>query len=308
VRVLTWNLYFGAGLEPVFRLRGVEEIPAVVGSLWRAVRASEPAARMAKAAEIVAAGRPDVVALQEVARYEVTAPGEPDPEVVDFLALLLEGLRARGADYRAAVAQENFGAALPSDDGSLVSFVDRDVVLARAGTATADPRAVRFAARARVGPGAAFEVPRGFVTVRAEADGVAVRLVNAHLEGAWFGPVQGLQADELLAALAGEPLPTVLAGDLNAGPRSLIHDGLLAAGFEDAWQAGAGDGGATCCRGSDLRSGALSARIDLVLARGLAARGAARLGAAAGDRLASGRWPSDHAAVLADLAPGRPPG
>jgi endonuclease/exonuclease/phosphatase family metal-dependent hydrolase len=307
VRILTWNLYFGAGLEPVFRIRRVDEIPPTVGTLWRAVLASEPAARMEKVADVLAAARPDLVALQEVALYEVVTPGERDAQVVDFLALLVDALRRRGEDYRPAVSGENFGAALPDDEGRLVSFVDRDVVLARAGVVTHEAHAVRFAARARFGPADGFEVPRGFVTVRAEVDGVALRLVDVHLEGGWFGGVQGAQADELLAAILDEPLPAVLAGDVNAGPFTPIHDGLLAAGFEDPWEAlRGGEAGPTCCRGADLRSGGLSVRIDVVLQRGLVATDVARVGVEPGDRTPSGRWPSDHAGVVATLARAHP--
>ena len=303
MRVLTWNLYLGAALDPVFRLRGPADVPPTVAAMWEAVQASDPPGRLDRVAAEIAAAGADLIGLQEVARYAVSGEGG---RTLDFLELLLAALRRQGAGYRVVVEQENFGAALPDPRGRVVSFADRDVVLAREDVPTSQAAAVRYVASAAVGPAAlGFRVPRGFVRVRAGVGEEEVAFVNTHLEGGWFGDVQGRQAAELLAALGDESLPTVLVGDLNAGPGSATYRLLAQAGFEDAWTALRGDdrGGATCCHGSDLRGEGLGSRIDLVLHRGaLRPTAVERVGVGASARTADGRWPSDHAGVVASLA------
>jgi hypothetical protein len=81
---------------------------------------------------------------------------------------------------------------------------------------------------------------------------------------------------------------------------------MLDAGFTDAWAApGRQAPGLTCCQASDLLNayGAFDERGDFVFSRNLpdGMHVVARhiLGDRPGDRLPSGLWPSDHAAIVA---------
>lgn len=315
MRVMTRNLYIGTGLGPLFRTRDVSGLPAVIGALWREVQASEAPARLAAVANEIAATRPDLVGLQEVARYEVgPALGSGSETTLDYLALLTSALEDRGLPYSCAAAQENLDLELPDDRGQLVRFTDRDVILARGGVVTRSARGHRFATCSEHGTGSvSLRLPRGWMAVEADVGGETVCFVNVHLEHSAFGGVQEAQARELVEALSDEHLPTVLVGDINSSadaPGGTSFRLLRDAGFSDAWSAVRGaEAGDTCCFSSDLRGGGLRSRVDVVLFRGaLSATAAERVGAAPSGRTPSGRWPSDHAGVVATLAAGGPRG
>jgi hypothetical protein len=79
---------------------------------------------------------------------------------------------------------------------------------------------------------------------------------------------------------------------------------LVAAGFTDAWtEARPDDPGNGCCWNSDLVSGVLDHRIDLVLYKGggFSATWADLLGEEASDLTPSGLHPSDHSGLFAEL-------
>ena len=304
--VLTRNLYLGAGLDPLFAPASLADLPAAVGALWRQVQASDPAARMEKVADEIAARRPHLVGLQEAALFR-TSPPPPGVETVayDFVALLLGALRDRGVPYRAVATATNFDASLPDDAGLTIRFTDRDVILARDDVSTSDPRSARFAATLQVPIGLVpVAVPRGWTSVRAEVGG-GLRLVNTHLEAA-SDPIQEEQARELVALVQGDAGRVVLVGDLNSfadrtgtATYGLVRD----AGFADAWEeVRPGEAGLTCCFAPDVRAGALGSRIDLVLHRGAIGPVSAEVvGEEPADRTAAGLWPSDHAGVAAGL-------
>jgi endonuclease/exonuclease/phosphatase family metal-dependent hydrolase len=303
---MTRNLYVGASLDPLAAASGAEELFARVDEIWAAVVASDPAARMAAVAREIAAAAPALVALQEAARWEAGPGG------FDLLELLRGALGALGARYRVVALGENFGGTLPGAASGPVTLRDRDVVLAAEGVEVADSRAARFGAAASVTVGGvAVEVPRGRASAVARLDGRELRFVAAHLEIPIepAAAVQRAQVAELVAELAAEPLPVVLAGDLNTDPgraSSSAYDALRAAGLRDAWlEAGGDPRGDTCCQARDLRNprSTLFERIDHVLLRGpLAGVAASRTGAVERERTAAGLWPSDHAGVVVELA------
>jgi hypothetical protein len=123
-----------------------------------------------------------------------------------------------------------------------------------------------------------------------------------------------------MTILASESRPTVLLGDLNTIARSGdTYIDLVADGFIDAWdlRAGTTDPGFTCCHSTDLSSDSdpLNRRLDHVFVRhfgDLWSQGGANpvraqlIGDEAGDKTASGLWPSDHAGMVVTLQLPRP--
>ncbi|MFH1568952.1 MAG: endonuclease/exonuclease/phosphatase family protein, partial [Gemmatimonadota bacterium] len=198
---------------------------------------------------------------------------------------------------------------------------DRDVVLSRADVEVTAASGSRYEAAAAIrlggAAGAALESRRAWARVEVAVAGRRLRFVTTHLETPAFLAVQVAQARELLEEHADGAWPTVLVGDFNSGPgdaSTTAYEQLLAAGFADTWaQMHPDDLGATCGQAEDLRNpvSSLSARIDLVLTRGVVARvprirlvcrAAARVGHRPEERTPSGLWPSDHAGRVASLS------
>jgi endonuclease/exonuclease/phosphatase family metal-dependent hydrolase len=164
-------------------------------------------------------------------------------------------------------------------------------------------------------------VERGFVGVDVTVDGQPYRFVNTHLEfrdAVIPAIVQAVQMRELLARIAATTPPdrrVILVGDFNSDPGE-APDPLptpymqaRAAGLFDAWLLRPGDvAGLTCCQSADLGNtpSLLSQRVDHLFLGAMPWRvkQVRTLGATVSDRLAPpgrGLWPSDHAAVAADL-------
>jgi endonuclease/exonuclease/phosphatase (EEP) superfamily protein YafD len=115
--------------------------------------------------------------------------------------------------------------------------------------------------------------------------------------------VQQLQGQELVGLLAAETDPVLLSGDFNSaadGSTTTTYADLGAAGYADPWPLlRPRTAGFTCCFSEDLRSGALTSRIDLTLARnGPRPWLTFRVGSLPWERTRSGLWPSDHAGVV----------
>ena len=123
-----------------------------------------------------------------------------------------------------------------------------------------------------------------------------------------------------VAACSADGLPPVVTGDLNAVPESdevRLLEGFLTEPsvpdllLVDAWRyAAPGDRGITWSRANPhaAATGEPDARIDYVLVGTPRATGAVQVAGAwvAGDRPRDGVWPTDHAAVVADLRLGGP--
>lgn len=303
--VMTWNVLHGGRFEGVASAAPAE-IPAALDAVWAGVEASRPRERMRAVAARIAALGPDVVGLQEAARWRSEPRGGGAGAEYDLVALILEELRARGAVYEVAADESAIDVGLPGAL-ALYQFTDRDVILARAGLRTSNPRGGTFAARLPIpssvpGGGGPSGVPRAWTSVDVELQGRKVRFVSTHLETVLA--VSALQAAEVVDR-AGTELPVVLVGDFNSAPGDPAYELLVsgAAGYRDAWEAGTGPG-LTCCREALADPGAgVTQRVDLVMHRGFTARSAALVAADAAS-FQDGRWPSDHVGVVAtvDLA------
>lgn len=333
VTVMTRNIYLGSDLSPL--LAAPPSLVAFVAAeTFAKIQATDFPARGEALADEIAATNPHLVGLQEATLYRVQTPGDaalggitPATTVFqDFLAILLDAIRARGLDYRVAVVQENADAEVPAFAGNGpdglptftdVRLTDRDVILARGDVVFSDPERAHYAVNQPVVIGGRpFVFLRGWTSLVASVGGHRFRFFNTHLEVQRFSAVQVAQATELLGVVRAEPLPALIVGDFNSdagGTQTPTYRLLTGAGFRDAWlRVNPPTAGLTCCHAADLRNEepTLDQRIDLVLigpgfmtrhGRPVGRVHATVVGEEAGDRTPSGLWPSDHAGVAATL-------
>ena len=312
ITVMTRNLFLGTDLKPIFAATTLPGLAGAVGAGWTQVQANDFPARAEALAGEIAAGKPDLVGLQEAMLFRTDSPADgpatpAEAGAQDFVALLVDSLARRGLHYRAASVFTGTDAELPAGwpPQQDVRLTDRVVVLVRsgAGMKVSNPRSGAYAAAFVVNTFAGpLRTPRGWASVDVEARGASFRFVTTHLE-AFAAPIRTAQARELAKSTATTKLPVVVVGDLNSGPGTdgVAYGILHKAGFADAWSR---RGGLTCCHAVDLKdpSPTLTKRVDLVLTKGrVTAVRAQVVGDEPRDRTAGGLWPSDHAGVVATL-------
>ena len=317
VTVATRNCYLGANL---FRLlvaatEGSEAVDTAVGDLLRTVDRSHVTERLDAIAAEIERTNPDLLGLQEVALIrtgEPTAGTTPTATEVryDYRETLTAALDERGLPYRVVDAVTTTDIQLPATvDGErrAVRLTDRDLLLAHESVATSEVSTGRFDAAVSLSDGdRSIAVERGYLVADAAGGGTRLTVCNTHLESV-AAETRRAPAREVETLLSGRADPVALVGDLNSGPGGSrgAYDHLTGP-FRDA----AGGVGNTCCHAARLRNDdpSLTARIDHVLVRGdLGTTDATRVGAESKDRIAVGDdrlWPSDHAGVVATLAPG----
>ena len=242
LEVQTYNLYFGADLNPLFDPDG--DLLVAASKVYAEMQASRIPERARGAAELIAADRPDVVGLQEVSVWRSApatlvsggvAPTGPFETDYDALELLLADLADLGTPYQVVEANKNFSnEAFPlpvmTPGGlRLVAFTDSDVILVRSaslkrgGLSVGDTQSHTFEATLQVPIGGQLiDVPRGWSTADIDVRGRTFRVANTHLE-AWGLPplkdqIRNPQAVELAAALEASPHPVILVGDVNVRP------------------------------------------------------------------------------------------
>jgi endonuclease/exonuclease/phosphatase family metal-dependent hydrolase len=297
--VATYNLYLGADLSVLFGARSHDELARLAAGVLEQARATDFPARAEAIAAVLGRVQPDVVGLQEVASW---SSEDGVTLAVDFLPVLLEELARGGHRYDVQAVVPSFEGTAHVAGGAAVTVTGRNVVLVRR-----DPSILvtgeasgRFERRLPVltgVPDLSVTVDRSWSWVDLEVGDRPLRFVNTHLE-AWDPDVRDAQRQELLDALAGTAETLVVVGDFNAPPDRVGMPDR----YTDAWAvAGRGDG-ATCGQAADLRGGSrLSARIDYVWVLGAEVLDCQVAGHRRGDRTAAGLWPSDHAAVVAEL-------
>ena len=318
VDVMTYNVFLGGNLTPVLTARTPEEFVAAATTIYQQVVATDFAQRARSIANSIDETDPLLIGLQEVSLWRTDTPADgpatPATDVAfDFLDILLEALAERGLHYEPVSIVDNFDGEAPTALGFDVRLTDRDVILARTDLRPArlqivDEQHANFEAKLAI-PNpvlGTIEVLRGWNLVDVRLRGKPLRFINTHLEA--FSPVaQVAQAQELLAGPAATSMPVVMAGDFNShadGSTTPTYGMLIAAGFTDAWpEARPDDPGNGCCWNSDLMSGVLDHRIDLILYKGggLSATWADLLGEEPRDLTPSGLHPSDHSGVFAQL-------
>jgi endonuclease/exonuclease/phosphatase family metal-dependent hydrolase len=312
---MTQNLGYGGGA-------GLDVFTSAFSGMWKNVERSKPEERMAGIAEVIERNEPDLVGLQEAVVWRTGGllGGKADDVKYDFVKLILSDLRRRGLEYRVVARSTNADIDFPARVGGSIKklrMTDQDVILARVGRGVRvlEGRNGNYKSTFRLrlpGLGKGYDYKRGWAYVDAEVQGQSVRFVTTHLE-VFSKDVQQDQAKELLDGPARARAPVILVGDLNADAdrdapsyRLLRERGRL----RDAWtDVRRDDPGPTCCQADDYRNreSTLERRIDVVLYDGSAdfrPTRATRVGQDPQDKTPSGLWPSDHAAVIADLAPG----
>jgi len=323
ITLMTQNLFLGTGLGDAFAATSWPELAAAGSHDWGRVLASDFPTRASALAGEIARARPDVVALQEVSLWRDQTPSDvethPAPDAthvaLDYLAILLQALRARGVAYTTAVTATGADLEFPRRDGAggLVDLrlTDRDALIVRSDVArrVSNPRHGRYRAQL-TGPFLPRPVTstRNWESIDYRVDRTTtVRIVSTHLEVAdpGTGTVQARQAGELLARIAASPYPVIAIGDFNApAGRSPTYRNLSRA-LHDAWSAvRPDDAGQTCCQAPSLADpvGHQRLRIDLMLTSekwpvSRIARTGVRPFRAAPPPL----WPSDHFGVTARI-------
>jgi endonuclease/exonuclease/phosphatase family metal-dependent hydrolase len=306
VSVMTRNLDEGTDFGYIKAVAaGQLDFPTAVGLTYSEVLASDVCGRAARMADEIASAQPDLVSLQEAAVWTgpvaVNCPGAATPTTIDAEAALLTRLAADGARYTVVDELDEFSSAPLGLVPPGLSFLDRDVLLARAAPAgqlsVANVQAQHYSTLV---PILGLPILRGWISADVTVRGRAVRVIATHLES-FFEPVQEAQGLELVAGPANTSLPVIVAGDLNTGPGSdqQATYALLtgSAGFTDTWAAvNPSQSGFTDAFYTEdpftITSGPTE-RIDLVLVRGNLIPTAIVLTGTAAPH------PSDHAGVVA---------
>jgi endonuclease/exonuclease/phosphatase family metal-dependent hydrolase len=316
--LMTWNIYQGADLSPIFTATTPNEFVTAVGAAYNRVQATNFVERADSIADEIQESQPDLIGLQEVIllRTQIPSDGPSTPATnisFDYLQILIDSLAEHGLIYEPIVVQTGTDIEVPglTSTGLVdIRLTDRDVILVRADKdfTLSNIHGAQFAAKLPLttlfGP---ISIPHSWVSVDVTFDkGDKARIVSTHLEP--LSPIiQGLQADELLNGPANTDLPVVLIGDFNSnadGTGTQTYTKLKDADFIDAWTIKGKGTGFTCCQADDLlnQDSSLTDRIDLVMFRGnFDAKDIEITGNSQNDRTISGLWPSDHAGVVANL-------
>lgn len=326
VSVMTRNVYVGADVNTVLTA-APEAIPLAVASYYKTVQDTDFNERAGAIADEIAAIRPHLIGLQEVALYRVQSPSDFTGNVLspnatevaqDFLEILLAELVDRKQHYRVVNVLENSDIELPATSDGVnffdVRLTDRDVILARRDVNATPGVKGHFDINLPIPlpGGQTLPLLRGYLTANARVRGVPFTFANMHLETAAFRQIQEAQAAELLAELSAIDGPMILVGDLNSAAPGAANDamdsaayGMVEAAFTDAFaELNPSDPGYTCCQPEDLSNDTsqLAWRIDHIWYDSeFEAVLAGRVGADPVERTDSGLWPSDHAGVVALL-------
>jgi endonuclease/exonuclease/phosphatase family metal-dependent hydrolase len=150
--------------------------------------------------------------------------------------------------------------------------------------------------------------PRAWASVDVNFNGKSFRLIGTHLDSVDPG-IRRAQAQELRLGPANTSLPVVIAMDSNAQaaplPQENTYTDFLFAGFLDAWtEKFPGVPGYTSGQDQFLDNpvSKLNQRIDLILTFGpIVVQRIALFGTTPASKTPEHLWPSDHAAVVAQL-------
>ena len=332
------NVFLGADLGPVINATGIAPAIDGAGTVWNELQSTKFTERAVPLAREIKASKADLVGLQEVALWRKQTPSDggaapisPIPGATpattvefDFLDLLKKQL---GNSYKVVVVQEEFEAELPVDaDGndatgtgplaSLGADFDarltmRDVILIKRGSKVKVGKTRKGHFTTRYEPdigGIKLPVDRGWASVEARVGKRKFRFIDTHLEAFGDPKIREAQAKELTKG----PLKTQDADRAGRRPQ-LRHRAPQRAGEAGRRprvpRAGRSSASRTtarvqsCCFDSLFDANAtFDHTVDHVLTKpGLTTTRASVTGNDAGERTASGLWPSDHGGVISRM-------
>ena len=320
VKVMTRNVYVGADLIPLATQPTPAAFEQAAAGVYQTLLTNDFNTRAKRLAAEIRAEKPDLVGLQEAARWLRSPDGVKDGRatpastlIYDSTQSLLRELAAVGQRYRVVSARDWFDYEGPTALGFDARIIQRDVILARVGSRVRVGRSFRGGFRDTFDPPTPIGIARqlrGWVGVDARVGGRSFRFVSTHLEA--YDPAIGdrQMAQLLRGPLASKRRTSILLGDFNSAPvggnandRSARRTGnayhrAIRAGFVNPLPRRA-----TCCFAEDLRqtNDPLNTWIDHIVVRPRArVLRSVRLGARPSERI-GGLWPSDHAGIAATL-------
>ena len=309
VTVMTRNIYLGGDINRPIRAaydragrEGLLALGHANHELREIVDRTDFRSRSKLLANEIAAARPDLVGLQEVALWrhgpmQLDQIGRLNATQVDydFLDTLLADLADRGVRYQIVHIQQESDVEAPAFTGDPfagtassaedVRLTDRDVILVRSGAEIRieGSGGSNYSQHLDVNlADTAFRFVRGYAWADVAVGSAHIRFITTHLESQ-SPKLASAQAGELLAGLANLSQSIVITCDCNSNPVSpAAHSGIPIGsgaayrlitndhGFADLWlQQGHAGPGNTASLGELVsdNSADFSRRIDLVLAK-----------------------------------------
>jgi endonuclease/exonuclease/phosphatase family metal-dependent hydrolase len=314
VTVMSRNLYLGADIIKLASATSLDDEMAKAAALHKDVdQTNFPVRAKAIAAEIKKQ-KPDIVGLQEVARFYKGADGvhdsttNADVVLYDWLKILQTEIKKAGLSYKVVSDQTELDVEVPSAEGYDLRLKLGNAVLLKSGKGTTVKfkKAVSGTFKSQLSvplKDQTVKLQRGYAGMDGVVGGKKFRFIDPHAEAYSDDAAKG-QFEELLKTGAkNKKVTTIMAGDFNsdptqqganAGPYNTVIDG----GFIDT-----GKFAKTCCQDEllDNTSSKLATWIDHIVARPkVKVLKSTVFGNKASDRIGD-LWPSDHAGVVAKL-------
>jgi endonuclease/exonuclease/phosphatase family metal-dependent hydrolase len=312
--VMSRNLYLGADIIKLATAPDLATEQANAKALHDTVVATNFPVRAKELADEIRRTKPDVIGLQEVARYFRGPDGVHDgirnatTPLFDWLDILRKEMSARGLNYRVVSRQDELDVEVPSDDNYDIRLILGNAVLVKAGpkarVKVVSDRSGTFTNQLTVPlPDQQVALKRGYAGFVGRVGGKRFLFLDPHAE-AYSGDIAGGQIQEMLGTVASNrKLPTILAGDFNSDPAQAGADAKAYNAAIDAGFVNTGKRVGTCCQDErlDNAQSKLTQWIDHILVRPkMRVVRSEVLGEAAGDKV-GGLWPSDHAGLVVTL-------
>jgi endonuclease/exonuclease/phosphatase family metal-dependent hydrolase len=319
VKVMTRNLYLGADLIPLATQPDQATFEQAAAARFQTVLRNDFPTRAKSIAREIRRHRPDLIGLQEAARWlrgpdgVKDGPTTPATQLVyDSTDTLLRELRALGLRYRVVRSRDWFDYEAPTALNHDVRLIQRDVILIREGSRVRAGRTFARGFRDTFDPptvvGTARQL-RGYVGVDARLGNRRFRFVTTHLEA--YDPAIGeKQMQQLLRnELRSKRRASILVGDFNSDPKTGGEDSRGAQRAPSAYNEAIDADFVnplprreTCCFPEDLHNTArLDSWIDHIVVRPrMRVVRSAIVGTRSSERR-GGLWPSDHAGIAATL-------
>lgn len=259
LKVMTRNLYLGADVAIAMEL--LPDFPAATQFMWDQMRQTNFPERSQLFVQEIKTANPDVIGLQEAAKWYCKTGVFSEPVTVyDFVEILISDLSSAGLNYEIAKSGDrqavNVGfeiAPIPlltsAQDNELFpdlfgqssaycGFEIADVLLVKS-SLTSEILAVgnsEYEAKYTIIP-TIMSIYRGYSWADIKINNQPIRFVTTHLESSFAPdkkPVAKEQADQLISDLADTKIPIVLLGDFNSDPRDPRSNQSLNPGLQPA--------------------------------------------------------------------------